>query len=77
MPQSISRDSWRLPLRISRMLKSPPASFSLRSEAQRTEAYASPPRSLRPCWTAFLSILYALFRLPKTCGPSSVMVCQK
>jgi len=26
-------------------------------EAQRTEAYASPLRSLRPCWTAFLSIL--------------------
>jgi hypothetical protein len=33
----------------SRMLKSPPDSFSLRSEAQRTEAYASPLRSLRPC----------------------------
>ena len=27
------------------------------SEAQRTEAYASPLRSLRPCWMAFLSIL--------------------
>src|SRR5207249_3635819 len=39
--------------------KSPPASFSLRAEAQRTEAYASPLRSLRPCWTAFLSILRA------------------
>ena len=37
--------------------KSPPASFSLRSEAQRTEAYASPLHLLRPCWTAFLSIL--------------------
>ena len=35
----------------------PPAAFSHRSEAQRTEAYASPHRSLRPCWTAFLSIL--------------------
>jgi hypothetical protein len=33
------------------------AAFSRRSEAQRTEAYASPLRSLRPCWTAFLSIL--------------------
>jgi hypothetical protein len=33
------------------------AAFSHRSEAQRTEAYASPLRSLRPCWTAFLSIL--------------------
>ena len=27
------------------------------AEAQRTEAYASPLRSLRPCWIAFLSIL--------------------
>ena len=27
------------------------------SEAHRTEVYASPLRSLRPCWTAFLSIL--------------------
>ena len=27
----------------------PPAAFWLRSEAQRTEAYASPLRSLRPC----------------------------
>jgi hypothetical protein len=34
-----------------------PAAFSHRSEAQRTEAYASPLRSLRPCWTAFLSVL--------------------
>ena len=39
------------------MLKSLPAAFSRRSEAQRTKAYASPLRSLRPCWTAFLSIL--------------------
>jgi Polyketide cyclase / dehydrase and lipid transport len=42
--------------------KSPPAAFSHRSEAQRTEAYASPLRSLRPCWTAFLSILSLLWR---------------
>ena len=39
------------------MLKSPPAAFSHHSETQRTEAYASPLPSLRPCWTAFLSIL--------------------
>jgi len=39
------------------MLKKSTAAFSLRSEVQRTEAYASPLRSLRPCWTAFLSIL--------------------
>jgi len=36
--------------------KGPPAAFSHRSEAQRTEAYALPLRSLRPCWTAFLII---------------------
>ena len=35
----------------------PPAAFSRRSEAQRTEAYASPLRSPRSCWTAFLNIL--------------------
>mgnify|MGYP003693868497 CR=1 FL=1 len=49
---------------VSRMLKSPPAAFSLRSEAQRTEAYASLLRSLRPCWTAFLSILCDVLLLP-------------
>ncbi len=37
------------------MLKSPPAAFSHHSEARRTEAYALPLRSLRPCWTVFLS----------------------
>jgi len=31
------------------MKKRPPAAFSLRSEAQHTEAYASPLYSLRPC----------------------------
>ena len=41
----------------SRMPKIPPAAFSHHSEARRTEAYASPHRSLRPCWTALLSIL--------------------
>ncbi|MDZ4857231.1 MAG: hypothetical protein SGJ26_20650, partial [Nitrospirota bacterium] len=40
----------------------PPAAFSHRSEAQRTEAYASPLRSLRPCWTAFLIILKLFWR---------------
>src|SRR5439155_11946052 len=49
--------------------KSPPASFSLRSEAQRTEAYASPLRSLRPCWTDFLSILRRLLFLSQTRRP--------
>jgi hypothetical protein len=29
------------------------------SEAQRTEAYASPLRLLRPCWKAFLTILHS------------------
>ena len=32
-----------------RILKNPPAAFSHRSEAQRTEAYAASLRSLRPC----------------------------
>ena len=48
--------------------KSPPAAFSLRSEAQRTEAYASPFRSLRPCWTAFLSILRGVLLCFRTSG---------
>jgi hypothetical protein len=39
------------------MLKKSARAFSLRSEAQHTESYASTLRSLRPCWTAFLSIL--------------------
>ena len=39
-----------------RMLKNLPAAFSHRSEAQRTEAYASSLRSLRPCWTAYFDI---------------------
>ena len=38
----------------------PPAAFSRRAEAQRTEAYASPLRLLRPCWTAFLNSLLEL-----------------
>src|SRR4051812_22138741 len=43
------------------MLKKPDKAFSLRSETQRTEAYASPLRSLRPCWMAFLSIPRGVF----------------
>ena len=43
--------------------KSLPASFSRRSETRRTEAYASPLRSLRPCWTDFLSILFGILLL--------------
>lgn len=36
------------------MRESPPAAFSQRSEAQRTaQSMPCPPRSLRPCWTAF------------------------
>ncbi len=43
------------------MLKQP-ASFVLASpEDQRTKAYASPLRSLRPCWTVFLIILARAF----------------
>ena len=39
--------------------KCPPASFSHRSDPQRTPE-GTPPVSirLRPCWTAFLSILF-------------------
>jgi len=33
---------------------------------QRTEAYASPLRSLRPCWTAFLRILKWFWCLHRT-----------
>jgi hypothetical protein len=44
--------------------------FSHRSEAQRTEAYASPLRSLRPCGTTFLSILRGLFSAEPPLGPS-------
>jgi len=44
-----------------------PASFVLASlRAQRTEAYASPLRSLRPYWAAFLSILR------ETCATSAM-----
>ena len=46
-----------------------PYAFSLHSEAQRTEAYASPLRTLRPCWTAFLSILRGVLLLSQTCRP--------
>jgi len=42
------------------------AGWSPRSAAQRTEAYASPLRSLRPCWTAFLSILTVFCRSYRT-----------
>ncbi|HEX6728113.1 MAG TPA: hypothetical protein VF078_12225, partial [Nitrospira sp.] len=45
---------------LARCGKRPPAAFSHRSAAQRTEAYVSPLRSLRPCWTAFLRILHGL-----------------
>ncbi len=38
-----------------------PAAFSHRSDPQRTrEGTASDLYSLRPCWTAFLSILLVL-----------------
>jgi hypothetical protein len=39
------------------MLKNPASGVLASSEAQRTEAYALPLCSLRPCWTDFLSIL--------------------
>jgi hypothetical protein len=38
----------------------PPAAFSRRAEAQSNEAYVSPLRLLRPCWTAFLNSLREL-----------------
>src|SRR5689334_2673519 len=57
-------------------LKSLPASFSLRSEAQRTEAYASPLRSLRPCWTAFLSILQWYSHLVLDLQAIEVLICR-
>jgi len=44
--------------------------MSLRAEAQRTEAYALPLCSLRPCWTAFLSILRAVLLFPLMCKPA-------
>ena len=51
------------------MLKKSTSFFSPRSEAQRTEAYASLLRSLQPCWTPFLNILRGVFLLSQTCGP--------
>ena len=56
---------------LNRMLKRPQALFSRRLEAQRTEqgnraararagGGPSPPRLLRPPWTAFLTILRAV-----------------
>jgi hypothetical protein len=42
------------------MLKKPASGVLASPEAQRTKAYASPLRSLRPCWTAFLSILQVI-----------------
>ncbi len=41
---------------------------SLRGSTYGTE-YASPLRSLRPCWTNFLSILPGILPLPHTRGP--------
>ena len=35
----------------------------------RPGGYASAPHSLRPCWTAFLSILHGAFLLPQTYRP--------
>lgn len=54
----------------SRMLKKP-ASFVLASFRPSTypRGYASVLHSLRPCWTAFLSILRGILPLPKTRGP--------
>jgi hypothetical protein len=47
-----------VPSPASRLLKkSASVVLASLSEAQGTEAYASPLRSLRPCWTAFLSSL--------------------
>jgi len=46
--------------------------FSHRSEAQRTEAYASPLRSLRPCWKAILSILTLFWREHRTENSSHI-----
>ena len=40
-----------------RMLKSPPASFSRRSDPQRTREGTPPVIARLACWTAFLSIL--------------------
>jgi hypothetical protein len=42
--------------------------FSRRLEVQRTEAYASPLRSLRPRWTAFLTSLHPILNLSVTVG---------
>src|SRR3979409_1640355 len=41
----------------------------------RPRGYASALHSLRPCWTAFLSIPYAVFGLSKTRGPSDYCSC--
>jgi hypothetical protein len=41
---------------------------SLRGSTYGNE-YASPLRSLRPRWTAFLSILRGIFSLSETCVP--------
>ncbi len=50
---------------LTRWWKSPSAAFSHCSEAQHTEVYTSLLRSLRPCWMAFLSLLWLLSHL---CG---------
>jgi hypothetical protein len=68
----------------SKRIKSPSAALSPRPEAQRTEAYASPLRSLRPYWGEgasrharvgrvrgldCLSILLGVILLFQTCEP--------
>ena len=55
-------------MRVSRMLKKS-ASFVLASLRGSTygKEYDSPPRSLRPRWTAFLSILHSVSLWSETC----------
>jgi len=59
----------------SRMLKKA-ASFVLSSTKSSTYPEGTPPVStrLRPCWTVFLSILHALFRLPLTYQPMKLQL---
>ncbi len=55
----------------------PPASFSHRSDPQRTPE-GTPPglHSLRPCWTAFLSILREGFPVVPNVQAMEVLLCQ-
>jgi len=49
---------------------------SLRGSPRIRAEYASPLRSLRPCWAAFLSILRGVSLLSQPCHPSKICPCR-